>query len=98
MENLEKALVVSQSKKIRRTCLNDKRCFSVFDILKSLTESKRTRKYWFNHKRWLTEVEFKLSKKIGQLKLICSEGKSYSSEYKNFKKLSNQSKKNIAVI
>ena len=66
----EKALVVFQGKKIRRTWFNDEWWFSVVDIVEALTESGRARKYWSDLKTRLTEEGFELSAKIGQLKLL----------------------------
>ena len=42
----DKALIVFQGKKIRRTWFNDEWWFSVVDIVEALTESGRARKYW----------------------------------------------------
>ncbi len=55
MENKEKekALVVFQGKKIRRTWFNDEWWFSVVDIVEALTESRRARKYWSDLKKSL---------------------------------------------
>ncbi len=73
----EKGLVVFQSKKIRRTWFNDEWWFSVVDIVEALAESGRARKYWADLKKRLTEEGFELSAKIGQLKLVSADGKSY---------------------
>ena len=53
-----KALVVFQGKKIRRTWFNDEWWFSVVDIVEALTESDRARKYWSDLKKRLTEEGF----------------------------------------
>ena len=71
--DLNKALVVFQGKKIRRTWFNDEWWFSVVDIVEALTESGRARKYWSDLKKRLTEEGFELSAKIGQLKLVSTE-------------------------
>ena len=65
-----KALVVFQGKKIRRTWFNDEWYFSVVDIVGALTKSGRSRKYWSDLKKRLTEEGFELSAKIGQLKFF----------------------------
>ena len=70
MNDSDKALVVFQGKKIRRTWFNDEWWFSVVDIIRALTESDRARKYWSDLKVKLTEEGFELSEKIGQLKLM----------------------------
>src|SRR3990170_8379938 len=85
MADENKALVVFQGKKIRRTWFNDEWWFSVVDIVGALTESDRARKYWSDLKKRLTEEGFELSAKIGQLKLISSDGKSYLTDCVNTK-------------
>lgn len=76
----EKALVVFQGKEIRRTWFNDEWWFSVIDIVEALTESQRPRKYWNDLKKKLTEEGFELSEKIGQLKIVSTDGKKYNSD------------------
>ncbi|MBU1644449.1 MAG: Bro-N domain-containing protein [Nanoarchaeota archaeon] len=85
MTDSDKALVVFQGKKIRRTWFNEEWWFSVVDIVDALTESGRARKYWSDLKRRLTEEGFELSAKIGQLKLVSSDGKSYQTDCVNTK-------------
>ena len=80
-----KALVVFQGKGIRRTWFNDEWWFSVVDIVEVLTESGRARKYWSDLKKRLTEEGFELSAKIGQLKLVSADGKSYQTDCVNTK-------------
>ena len=77
MTDSEKALVVFQGKKIRRTLFNDEWWFLVVDIVEALIESGRARKYWSDLKTRLTVEGFELSAKIGQLKLVSPDGKSY---------------------
>ena len=84
-DNSDKALVVFQGKKIRRTWFNDEWWFSVVDIVEALTESGRARKYWSDLKKRLTEEGFELSAKIGQLKLVSADGKSYQTDCVNTK-------------
>jgi len=71
----DKALVVFQGKKIRRTWFNDEWWFSVVDIIGALTQTDRARKYWSDLKTKLTEEGFEVSEKIGQLKLMADDGK-----------------------
>ena len=85
MNPSDKALVVFQGKKIRRTWFNDEWWFSVVDIVGVLTESGRARKYWSDLKTRLTEEGFELSAKIGQLKLVSADGKSYQTDCVNTK-------------
>ena len=82
---MDKALVVFQDKKIRRTWFNDEWWFSVVDIVEVLTESERARKYWSDLKTRLTDEGFELSAKIGQLKLESADGKSYLTDCVNTK-------------
>ena len=85
MTDSDKTLVVFQGKKIRRTWFNDEWWFSVIDIVEALTESGRARKYWSDLKKRLTEEGFELSAKIGQLKLVSADGKSYQTDCVNTK-------------
>ena len=75
MNRSEKALVVFQGKKIRRTWFNDEWWFSVVDIIGALTQTDRARKYWSDLKVKLTEEGFEVSEKIGQLRLMADDGK-----------------------
>src|SRR3989338_7745281 len=69
------ALVVFQDKQIRRIWFNDEWWFSVVDVIGTLTESDRARKYWSDLKTKLIEEGFEVSAKIGQLKLMAEDGK-----------------------
>jgi len=71
----DKALVVFQGKKIRRTWFNDEWWFSVVDIVGALTQTDRSRKYWSDLKTKLQDECFEPSEKIGQLKLKAEDGK-----------------------
>ena len=71
----DKALVVFQGKKIRRTWFNDEWWFSVVDIVGTLTQTDRSRKYWSDLKTKLQDEGFEPSEKIGQLKLKAEDGK-----------------------
>jgi len=85
MTDPDKALVIFQGKNIRRTWFNDEWWFSVVDIIGALTHTDRTRKYWSDLKKRLTQEGFELSAKIGQLKLVSSDGKSYLTDCVNTK-------------
>ncbi len=85
MNPQDKTLVVFQGKKIRRTWFNDEWWFSVVDIIEALTESGRARKYWSDLKKRLMEEGFELSAKIGQLKLVSTDGKAYHTDCVNTK-------------
>jgi hypothetical protein len=47
------------------------------DVIQALTGSDRPRKYWSDLKTKLKKEGSELSEKIGQLKLIASDGKFY---------------------
>ena len=81
------ALVVFQGKKIRRKWFNDEWWFSVVDIIEVLTDSTRPRKYWSDLKKKISEEGFELSEKIGQLKLMSSDGKKYLTDCANTKNM-----------
>ena len=85
MTEMVKELIVFQDKKIRRVWFNDEWWFSVVDIIEALTESGRARKYWSDLKKRLAEEGFELSAKIGQLKVISSDGKAYLTDCVNTK-------------
>ena len=88
-ENIDhdKALVVFQGKKIRRIWHKKEWWFSAVDIIEALTESERARKYWSDLKVKLAEEGFELSEKIGQLKLLSSDGKYYETDCANTKNM-----------
>ena len=85
MLDKDKALIVFQGRKIRRTWFNDEWWFSVVDIVGALTQTDRARKYWSDLKKRLTEEGFELSAKIGQLKLVSADGKLYQTDCVNTK-------------
>ena len=77
-----KALVVFQDKKIRRTWHNNEWHFSVVDVVEALTDSPSPRKYWGKVKdRDFKELQ--LSPIWGQLKLEASDGKKYFTDCAN---------------
>ena len=51
--------------------------FSVVDVIEVLTGSERPRKYWNDLKKKLKAEGSELSEKIGQLKMLSSDGKNY---------------------
>jgi DNA-damage-inducible protein D len=57
--------------------------FSIIDIILVLTESNRPRKYWDDLKRKLKDEGSELSEKIGQLKMLSSDGKYYLTDVAN---------------
>jgi len=76
----DKALIVFEGKNIRRVWLNGEWWFSIVDVIEALTQTDRARKYWSDLKVKLTEEGFELSEKIGQLKLMSTDGKYYATD------------------
>ncbi|MCK9451740.1 MAG: Bro-N domain-containing protein [Bacteroidales bacterium] len=54
--------------------------FSIVDVVAVLAENERPRKYWNDLKRKLFEEGSELSEKIGQLKMLSSDGKHYKTD------------------
>jgi hypothetical protein len=54
--------------------------FSVIDVVEILSGSDRPRKYWADLKSKLKKEGSQLSEKIGQLKMLSSDGKMYSTD------------------
>ncbi len=82
----DKALVVFQGKKIRRTWFNDEWWFSVVDIIGALTRTDRARKYWSDLKTKFIGEGFEVSEKIGQLKLMADDSKTKAYRLCQYKK------------
>ena len=68
---IKNAIKLFNNKEIRVLWNEDeeKRYFSIVDVVEVLTESPRPRKYWNDLKKKLEEEGSELSDKIGQLKL-----------------------------
>ncbi len=65
-----------RSKEIRKTIHNNEWWFAIVDIIAVLSESERPRKYWSDLKTKLIKEGYdEVSEKIGQLKLMASDGK-----------------------
>ena len=78
-----KALVVFQDKKIRRTWHNNEWHFSVVDIVGALTDSPDPNNYW----KVLKHRENQLVTFCNQLKLLSSDGKYYLTDCANTKSM-----------
>ena len=78
-----KALVVFQNKKIRRTWFNDEWWFSVVDIIRVLSESEDARNYWKVLKHRLKKEGSEVVTKCNQLKLITLDDKYYETDCAN---------------
>src|SRR3990167_9016616 len=72
-------IAIFENKEIRRHWDDKKEewYFSVVDIVEVLAGTDRPRKYWDDLKRKLKDEGSELSEKIGQLKMIASDGKYY---------------------
>jgi len=72
-------IAIFENKEIRRHWDNEKEewYFSVVDIIGVLIQNDRPRKYWSDLKTKLKQEGSQLSEKIGQLKMIASDGKYY---------------------
>ncbi|MFA6375796.1 MAG: Bro-N domain-containing protein [Candidatus Paceibacterota bacterium] len=79
MEENNKLIVLFDNEPVRRAWSqkDEKWYFSVVDIVKVLAQNDRPRKYWDDLKRKLKLEGSELSDKIGQLKLLSSDGKKY---------------------
>jgi hypothetical protein len=72
-------IAIFEGNKIRREWddKKEKWYFSIIDIISVLTKTDRPRKYWADLKKKLKSEGSELSEKIGQLKMISSDGKYY---------------------
>lgn len=86
MEN-NKKLSIFEWKEIRKVWSIEKWdwLFSVVDVIETLTESPRPRKYWNDLKSKLIDEWSQLSWNIGQLKLSASDWKKYLTDVLNTK-------------
>jgi len=78
----ETAIKLFESKKVRShwNTEQEKWYFSVSDVIEALTGTDRPRKYWSDLKAKLKKEGSQLSEKIGQLKLLSTDGKSYKTD------------------
>ncbi len=77
--NKSKSIILFKQKQIRRSWNEKKELwyFSVVDVIETLTDSPRPRKYWNALKTKLNGEGSELSQKVGQLKLESYDGKKY---------------------
>ncbi len=73
----QKQIVLFEEKEVRRTWHQGQWYFSIIDVISVLAGTDRPRKYWDDLKRRLKSEGSQLSAKIGQLKLMSKDGKSY---------------------
>lgn len=71
-----------EAKKVRTHWDEEKELwyFSIIDVIEALTGTDRPRKYWNDLKTKLKKEGSELSEKIGQLKMMSSDGKLYSTD------------------
>jgi DNA-damage-inducible protein D len=74
---------IFEEKEVRRTWHNEQWYFSVIDVVAILSQSNRPRKYWDDLKRKLKDEGGELFEKIGQLKLVSTDGKLYLTDIAN---------------
>lgn len=74
---------VFEEKEVRRVWYEEQWYFSVIDAVAVLSQSNRPRKYWDDLKRKLKDEGSELSDKIGQLKMLSSDGKNYLTDATN---------------
>ncbi len=80
-------MIVFEGTNIRRIWHNNEWYFSVVDVIDAFEASTQPRKYWSDLKVKLINEGFELSDKIGQLKLISSDGKYYETDCANTKNI-----------
>ncbi len=81
---MENKIAIFKGKKIRRTILNNEWWFSIIDVIESLIESQRSRKYWNDLKKKLEDEGYdEVSENIGQLKMKAPDGKMRSTDCAN---------------
>jgi len=87
MENkINTKIALFEAKKIRKLIYRDEWWFSIIDIIEFLTETYRPRKYWNVLKaKLIREGYIEVSEKIGQFKLIASDGKMRETDCANTK-------------
>ena len=74
--NQETKIAIFKGKKVRRVIYKNEWWFSVIDVIGTLTDSDRSRKYWNDlKKKLINEGYSEVSEKIGQLKLAAPDGK-----------------------
>lgn len=73
-------IALFEQKEIRRIWHEERWFFSIIDTIEVLTSNNRPRKYWNDLKTKLLMEGSELSEKIGQLKLLSSDGKKYATD------------------
>jgi len=80
----ETKIAIFRGSKVRKTIYKNEWWFSVIDVIEALTGTDRSRKYWNDLKKKIANEGYtEVSEKIGQLKLIASDGKRYLTDCAN---------------
>ena len=76
------SIILFNQKQVRRHWDEDNEqwYFSIVDVIEVLTDTDRPRKYWSDLKVKLKKEGSELSEKIGQLKMLSSDGKKYMTD------------------
>ncbi|GET45548.1 BRO-N domain-containing protein [Capnocytophaga felis] len=79
---MENNIKIFEQKKVRSQWdeQQEKWWFSIVDVIEVLTGTDRPRKYWSDLKAKLKKEGSELSEKIGQLKMLSSDGKYYKTD------------------
>ena len=74
---MKEAIKIFEEKKVRTLWddENEQWFISIIDVIEVLTKSERPRKYWSDLKIKLKKEGSEVSEKIGQFKMIASDGK-----------------------
>jgi hypothetical protein len=77
-------LAVFEGKRIRKILHEGEWWFSIIDVIEALVGGDRPRKYWNDLKKKLLQEGYEqLSEKIGQLKMLSTDGKFYATDCAN---------------
>lgn len=77
-------IAIFKNKEIRRAVYNNEWWFSIIDVVEALTGTDRSRKYWNDLKKKLTDEGYvEVSENIGQLKMEAADGKKYLTDCAN---------------
>ena len=84
IEAMDQKIAIFRQKQIRRTIHINEWWFSVVDVIAVLVGPERPRKYWNDLKNKITEEGYiEVSEKIGQLKMMATDGKYYETDCAN---------------
>lgn len=84
IQNLDNHIAIFKGKTIRKVIYRKEWWFSIVDVIEVLTGTERPRKYWSDlKKKLLSEGYIEVSEKIGQLKMLASDGKTRETDCAN---------------